>query len=94
MLKLQHPFDENARLQCLRTLQILDTPPDPALDAITQALAVCLDVPVALVSLIDRHRQWFKSRHGIDVNETAREVAFCAHTILERHTRGARCLAR
>lgn len=72
---------EQQRLQCLRTLQILDTPPDPALDALTRELAAQLRCPIGLVSLIDEQRQWFKSRHGMAAAETPRDWAFCAHTI-------------
>lgn len=77
------PADEAGRLLCLRTLAVLDTPPDPALDAITQALAGMLDCPIALVSLVDADRQWFKSRHGLDTPETPRWSSFCAHAILD-----------
>lgn len=73
--------DETERLALLRTLQLLDTPPEPAFDAITAMLARMLDVPIALVSLVDAQRQWFKSRVGLQVTETPRALAFCAHAI-------------
>jgi PAS domain S-box-containing protein len=76
------PADEAERLVCLRTLAILDTPPDAAFDAITRATAQHLQCPIALVSLVDERRQWSKSRHGLAVTETPREMAFCAHAIL------------
>ena len=63
---------------------MLDTPPEERFDRYTRIAAGLFDVPIAMVSLIDRDRQWFKSRHGFDVAETPRETAFCAHTILDR----------
>lgn len=72
---------EAERLRILRTLEVLDTPPEQVFDRITRVLASTLGVPVALVSLVDEHRQWFKSCVGLDIRETPRDVAFCAHTI-------------
>lgn len=69
------------RLAELDGMQILDTPPEEAFDALTRQAAQTFDVPVALISLIDDRRQWFKSRVGLDATETAREHAFCAHAI-------------
>lgn len=63
---------------------MLDTPPESGLDAITETAAALADVPVAALSMVDVDRQWFKSRRGTDLIETPREVAFCAHTIVER----------
>ncbi len=62
---------------------MLDTSPEAAFDDITQLVARLCDVPIALVSLVDTDRQWFKSRVGLDSTQTAREMVFCAHTILE-----------
>lgn len=81
MMPASPPVDEADRLSCLRTLAILDTAPDVALDAITRATARHLQCPVALVSLVDEHRQWFKSRHGLQQLQTPRDLAFCAHAI-------------
>jgi phosphoribosyl 1,2-cyclic phosphodiesterase/CheY-like chemotaxis protein len=78
------PDGEARRLDALYALRVLDTPPEERFDRYTRIAAGLFDVPVALVSLIDRDRQWFKSRHGFDAIETPREVAFCAHTILDR----------
>lgn len=75
------PPDEQARLEKLGALELLDSPPDPDFDRITRLLAKALAVPIALVSLIDAQRQWFKSRVGLAVSETPREYAFCAHTL-------------
>lgn len=72
---------EAARLACLKRLGVLDTPPDDRLDAITRSAARHFDVPIALVSLVDEWRQWFKSKVGIDVCETDRAYAFCSHAI-------------
>ncbi|MDQ2823803.1 MAG: PAS domain-containing protein [Pseudomonadota bacterium] len=69
------------RLAELDGLQILDTGPEEAFDAVTRMAAATFDVPVALISLIDDRRQWFKSGVGLNVSETAREYAFCAHAI-------------
>ena len=69
------------RLAELDGLQILDTPPEEAFDELTRAAAAAMGVPVALISLIDDRRQWFKSRIGVDATETTRETAFCAHAI-------------
>lgn len=76
------PSNEHERLLLLRELDLLDSAPEPEFDRITQLAADMLDVPVALVSLIDESRQWFKSRVGLDATETPRDVAFCAHAIL------------
>lgn len=69
------------RQAALDGLQILDTPPEPAFDALTRLAADSFDMPIALISLIDERRQWFKSRVGLEPSETAREHAFCGHAI-------------
>jgi PAS domain S-box-containing protein len=76
------PDNEVGRLAALRGYEILDTLPEEAFDRITRIAAAYLNVPVALVSLVDETRQWFKSRHGLDAEETPRDVAFCAHAIM------------
>lgn len=76
------PKCEQARLVALRSYGILDTPPEERFDRITRLVSRLLEVPLALVSLVDEDRQWFKSRCGLDATETPREVAFCAHAIL------------
>ncbi len=75
------PPDEARRLAELRAYDVLDTLPEQAYDDITYLAAQICDVPIALVSLVDAERQWFKSRVGIDTIETSRDVAFCAHAI-------------
>ena len=77
------PPDESARLDALRRY-ILDTAPEDAFDDLTCLAAKICDAPIALVSLIDPHRQWFKAKVGVTVCETSRDIAFCAHTILQR----------
>lgn len=78
------PPDEERRLAALRALEILDTAPDAALDAVTAAAAAVCGVPISLISLVDEHRQWFKSNIGLaGVTETPRALAFCAHAILD-----------
>jgi PAS domain S-box-containing protein len=77
------PEDEAERLQTLRSLDLLDSPPDPVLDGLVRLAAGALGCPVALVSLVDHDRQWFKARTGLDAQETPRSLAFCAHAILD-----------
>ena len=76
------PPDEPARVEALRQYAILDTLPEQAFDDLTLLAAHICQAPVALISLVDAERQWFKSRIGWDVSETPRDVAFCAHAIV------------
>lgn len=76
------PRDEDARLATLRQLAILDTPGEKDFDDIVRLACELAQVPMALVSLVDEQRQWFKARVGVDAPETARDHAFCAHAIL------------
>lgn len=82
MLEPPLPPDEATRLATLRGLSILDTPPEPRFDCITRFAARLFDVPIALITLVDTERQWFKSRHGLNVSETPRAISFCAHAML------------
>lgn len=82
MLEPAIPIDEEARLATLRGLNILDTPPEERFDRITRIAQRVFDTPIALVSLIDSNRQWFKSCQGLDASETPRSISFCGHAIL------------
>ncbi|GGX12491.1 GGDEF domain-containing protein [Pigmentiphaga litoralis] len=77
------PTDEPTRVDTLRALNILDTAPEERFDRLTRLAKRLFGVPIALVSLIDTNRQWFKSRQGLDVPETPRDQSFCGHAILE-----------
>lgn len=77
------PDNESDRLAALRELLILDTPPEQRLDKIVHFASVEFNVPIALISLIDSNRQWFKARVGLDACETSREISFCGHAILQ-----------
>ena len=76
------PADEERRLHLLRQTGLLDTEAEERFDRFTRITAALFDVPIALISLVDRDRQWFKSRTGLDLEETERDKAFCAHAIL------------
>jgi PAS domain S-box-containing protein len=82
-MKAPLPENEAERLAALHGLAVLDTPPEPAFDDLSTLAGTICQTPIALISLVDAHRQWFKSRVGWTVGETPREVAFCAHTILQ-----------
>lgn len=77
------PPDESVRLSTLYALSILDTPPEARFDRITRLAMRLFDVPIALITLVDAERQWFKSCQGLDVSETPRGISFCGHAILE-----------
>jgi GAF domain-containing protein len=77
-----HP-NENERISTLRSLLILDTVPEERFDAVTAYAASLFNVKICLVTLVDTDRQWFKSHHGIAVEEVPREVGFCSHAILQ-----------
>mgnify|MGYP001123619192 CR=1 FL=1 len=78
------PEDEDFRLETLRNLHVLDTDPEERFDRLTRLAQNFFAVPIAVVSLIDQRRQWFKSIQGLDVKETSREVSFCGHAILKQ----------
>lgn len=84
MLTPPIPENEVERVAALRALNILDTPPEERFDRITRLARMLFHVPIALVSLVEENRQWFKSCQGLDISETSREVSFCAHTILQK----------
>ena len=75
------PANETDRLAALRELLILDTPPEERFDRIVKFAAEEFGVPIALISLVDENRQWFKAKVGIDICETGRDISFCGHAI-------------
>ncbi len=77
------PVDELLRLETLRNLKILDTDPEERFDRVTRLAKRIFGTEIALVSLVDSDRQWFKSYQGIEVTETPRDISFCGHAILD-----------
>ena len=75
--------NDGTRVAFLRSLNILDTDADEAFDRITNAASTITHSPIALISLVDSERQWFKSKVGLDVSETSRDLAFCSHVIAQ-----------
>ena len=77
------PKNETARIFQLNSYNVLDTMPEQAYDDITFIASTICDTPIALISLIDEHRQWFKSKVGLECDETDRDAAFCTHALVE-----------
>lgn len=86
MNKPEFPEDESCRMDTLRSLGVLDTPPEERFDRLTRMAKRIFDVPIALVSIVDENRQWFKSCMGLDAQETHRDISFCGHAILGNGT--------
>src|SRR5438876_6885948 len=82
MMKPSLPPNEAARLDVLREYDVLDTPPEAAFDDLVRLASQVCGTSMAMVSLIDGDRQWYKARVGTELTETPRDVAFCAHAIL------------
>lgn len=82
MLKPDLPNNESHRLRALESLRILDTKAEERFDRITRIAKKLFNVPIALVSLVDANRQWFKSTQGLAAQETERDISFCGHVIL------------
>ena len=76
------PENDSQRLRALQALNVLDTEPEERFDRLTRLAKRLFDVPIALVSLVDENRQWFKSKVGLEACETSRDISFCGHAIL------------
>ena len=85
MIKPQKNKDEKNRLEELETFHILDTLPESAYDSLTSIAAKICEVPICLVSLLDKNRQWFKSHYGLNSSETQKDISFCGHAINEKN---------
>ncbi len=78
------PKNERKRLEVLWQYDVLDTVPEQVFDDLTELAASICEAPIALLTLVDEKRQWFKSKVGVSVNETSRDISFCGHAILYR----------
>ena len=83
-MRAANPLGEETRLASLRELGILDTEAEERFDRVTRLAAALFDVPIALIGLVDRDRQWYKSCLGLTAKEAPRDVTFCAHVIYNR----------
>ena len=77
------PSSEKKRLKVLWQYEVLDTVPEEVFDDLTELAARICEAPIALISLVDENRQWFKSKVGVTVNETSRDLSFCAYAITQ-----------
>ena len=82
-MKAPLPKNETQRLKVLWQYDILDTVPEEVFDELADLAAHICEAPIALISLIDENRQWFKSRVGVSVKQTSRDISFCTHAILQ-----------
>lgn len=85
-MKARLPTNEQDRLEALRAYEVLDSEPEAAFDDLVEVASQVFDVPIALITLVDEERQWFKAKVGLGVTETPRDHAFCAHAILAQET--------
>lgn len=83
-MKKTESINERNRLVALELYDILDTPPELEFDDFTRLASMICQTPIALISLVDESRQWFKSRVGLEVFETHRNLSFCQHAIQKR----------
>lgn len=81
MVSYELPSDEPSRLQALHALKLLDTLPEERFDRIVRYAAKQFDVPIALISLVDRDRQWFKAKVGLEICGSSRQASVCSHVI-------------
>src|SRR5580704_16193643 len=84
MILTEPTLDEARRIEALRDYAILDTLPEQSLDDLTALAAQICQTPIALISLVDERRQWFKSKVGLQMAETPRDISFCGHAIHQR----------
>jgi GAF domain-containing protein len=77
------PLTEVKRLKVLWQYDVLDTVPEEVFDDLTELAARICEAPIAMITLVDEKRQWFKSKIGVTVNETSRDISFCAHAIMQ-----------
>ena len=82
-MKTPIPKNEAKRIKVLWQYEILDTVPEEIFDELADLAAHICGAPIALITLVDENRQWFKSKVGVDVNETSRDVSLCAHAIMQ-----------
>lgn len=82
-MKIPLPKNETQRLKVLWQYDVLDTVPEEVFDELADLAAHICEAPIALISLVDENRQWFKSRVGISVKQTSRDISFCTHAILQ-----------
>jgi GAF domain-containing protein len=83
MIPAPIPTDDERRLQALREMLILDTPPEERFDRVVRFASDEFDMPIVMVSLVDEKRLWFKARVGLDLCEVDREISFCGHVIVQ-----------
>jgi GAF domain-containing protein len=81
LMTSQGSSSEKKRLKVLWEYEVLDTVPEEVFDDLTELAAKICDAPIALITLVDENRQWFKSKQGITVSETSRDISFCSHAI-------------
>ncbi|WP_452220760.1 sensor histidine kinase [Lacinutrix salivirga] len=82
MIKPNFPKNERERISCVREYKLLDTLPESDFDNITNLVSAICDVPISLITLLDTERNFLKSHHGLDINESPRDISFCGHAIL------------
>ena len=84
LMKAPKPKNEVQRIKILWQYDVLDTMPEQVFDDLTKLAALVCDAPISLISLVDEDRQWFKSKTGVSLNQTSRDVSMCAHAILRK----------
>lgn len=84
MIAPQFPANENERLNVVKSYSLLDTLPESDFDDITQLISTICNVPISLITLLDTERNFLKSHHGVDLQESPRSISFCGHAILSK----------